>query len=849
MSFSRISRIVAAAVAACLVTPVVAQDNPEFLEEIIVTSTKRQTTLQETPVAVSVVQADVLQKAQVQDIKDLQFLVPSLRVTQLQSSGNTNFLIRGFGNGANNAGIEPSVGVFIDGVYRSRTASALADLPNLERIEVLRGPQSTLFGKNASAGVISVITAKPSLDGYSGSATVTVGDYSQYIVKADITGPLSDTTAFSLSGSVNQRDGYYDNIAGGDALGELNRYNVRGQLLYAPTDTFEARIIADYDDFDEACCGVANLLDGPTGNAVRALGGNLVPNAPFAYQGYYDFTPVNQFQTDGVSMEIDYDYNDVTFTSISAVRNLARRDNVDVDFTSAELLDPETANRTDTDIETLTQEFRLSGSTDKMGWMVGVFMFHEDVEQFTGIKYGSLFRPYADLLAGGLPGDSALWDIEALYGHPPGTFQGAGQGLTELSTMKNRAVSIFGQIDIDLGDSATLTLGVNHTEDEKKVVFDSTATDVYSNTDLINDLTLFGLPLPTVLFGQAFQDNTGLPATPANIAFIESVAPGTSAAINAGVASAISSLQQLQFLPPNVDFPNAVEPGITQDDDVTWTARLAFDVTDNVNGYISAATGFKASSWNLSRDSRPFPSDQGAIEAAGLSVPNLTYTTRYALPEESTVYEIGLKARWDTISLNMAIFDQAIKNFQENIFTGTGFNLQNAGKQSTKGVEIDVRWAPTDAFQMTFAGTFMDPVYDSFVDAESVDPVTYERIKQDISGQQPAGIHEVSLTASGLYSFDIGNAEGFIRAEYIYEDKVRVIQNTPANLASREVNTVNASIGLAWDNGFEAMIWGRNITDDEYLLSAFPSVAQAGSFSGYPNQPRMVGLTVRKYFD
>ncbi len=100
-----------------------------------------------------------------------------------------NFLIRGFGNGANNAGIEPSVGVFIDGVYRSRTASALADLPNLERIEVLRGPQSTLFGKNASAGVISVVTAKPSLDGYSGSATVTVGDYSQYIVKADITGP------------------------------------------------------------------------------------------------------------------------------------------------------------------------------------------------------------------------------------------------------------------------------------------------------------------------------------------------------------------------------------------------------------------------------------------------------------------------------------------------------------------------------------------------------------------------------------------------------------------------------------------------------------------------------------
>jgi len=120
-----------------LALPAIAQDEGVlFIEEIVVTATKRQTTLQETPIAVSVVSAADLRESQIQDIKDLQFLVPSLRVTQLQSPGNTNFLIRGFGNGANNAGIEPSVGVFIDGVYRSRTASALADLPNLERIEV-----------------------------------------------------------------------------------------------------------------------------------------------------------------------------------------------------------------------------------------------------------------------------------------------------------------------------------------------------------------------------------------------------------------------------------------------------------------------------------------------------------------------------------------------------------------------------------------------------------------------------------------------------------------------------------------------------------------------------------------
>jgi iron complex outermembrane receptor protein len=145
-----------------------AQENPEVFEEIITTASKRPQTLQSLPIAVSVISAEVIEKARIMDVKDLQFIVPSLRVTQLQTTGNTNFVIRGFGNGANNAGIEPSVGVFIDGVYRSRSASALSDLPNLQRLEVLRGPQSTLFGKNASAGVINIVTATPNMEALEG---------------------------------------------------------------------------------------------------------------------------------------------------------------------------------------------------------------------------------------------------------------------------------------------------------------------------------------------------------------------------------------------------------------------------------------------------------------------------------------------------------------------------------------------------------------------------------------------------------------------------------------------------------------------------------------------------------
>lgn len=842
-------RVTLGLIAATLALPAVAQEDSGFIEEIVVVSTKRQATLQEIPVAVSVLQADDLQQSQVNDIKDLQFLVPSLRVTQLQSSGNTNFIIRGFGNGANNAGIEPSVGVFVDGVYRSRTAAALGDLPNLERVEVLRGPQSTLFGKNASAGVINVVTAKPSLDGASGSASLTVGEYSQVIAKGDLTGPLSENVGFSLAASYNQRDGYYDNLAGGPPLGEQNRYAVRGQLLFVPSDKLEIRLIADYDEFDEACCGVANLLNGPTGGLVQAIGGNLVPDAPFAYEGFYDFTPTNEFESSGFSAQIDYDIGDATtLTSITAFRSLSRFDNVDVDFTSAALLDDSAGNLTDTEIDTFTQELRLTGSSGAVDWMVGAYFFDEEVTQNTGIIYGPAFRPYAGLLttalAGGIPGvdPSPLDGLEAALGIPAGTFFGAGQGNQERSGLDNQSFSIFAQADIAMGDRTTLTLGVNYTEDEKDTFVNATQTDVFSALDLVE-----------IGFFQIFQAlETADPGNPAN---------GPTAAalsqINCSPTSPppacnpLLGLQAAQFLPPFIGYPNAVESGSSSDDDTSYTVRLAYDLNDSVNVYGGVSTGFKASSWNLSRDSRPFASDIAALEAAGILTRNaagaltpiVVPATRFALPEESTVYEIGLKARWDTVALNLALFDQEIENFQSNIFIGTGFQLLNAGKQSTTGAEIDIRWAPADSFDATIAATILDPNFDSFPVAACVGG------NCDLTGTQPPGIHELSITAAGRYMFEVGNAQGFARVEFIHEDEVRVIENVPASVASREVNTLNASLGLSWENGFEAMLWGRNINNDEYLLSAFPSVAQAGSFSGYPNAPRTYGLTIRKYFD
>jgi iron complex outermembrane receptor protein len=307
-------------------------------------------------------------------------------------------------------------------------------------------------------------------------------------------------------------------------------------------------------------------------------------------------------------------------------------------------------------------------------------------------------------------------------------------------------------------------------------------------------------------------------------------------------------LQAVQILPQVVDFPNSVENGQSKDDQTTWTARFAFDLTDRLNAYVSAGTGFKATSWNLSRDSRPFASDVPALEAAGLAVPNLVPATRLADPEDSTLYEVGLKGAYDNWTFNLAIFDQEIENFQENVFQGTGFVLTNAGKQSTTGVEIDVLWALTDNFDWFIAGTFLDPTYDDYVGAPGVGgPV-------DLSGTKVPGISETSINTWARWSFDLGSSmSGFVRAEYYYESDTQVISNVPEDVASRQVSMINASAGLRWDNGFEVMLWGRNLNDDEFLQSAFPTtfqnLAQPFTYSGYPNQPRTWGITLRKYFD
>ena len=370
---------------------------------IVVTATKRERTLQDTPVAVSVTSAETIERAQIRDLRDLQTVVPSLSVGQRQSSANTNFFIRGFGNGANNAGIEPSVGVFVDNVYRSRTASQITDLPDVQRIEVLRGPQSTLFGKNASAGVISISTQEPQFE-FGGSAELTYGNYDQLIGKVHLTGPLADSLAASFAAGFNKRDGLFRDLGTGDRTNERDRWFARGQLLVDPGNGFKLRVIGDYDSIDENCCAVVNLQDGLATPAIRALGGQVnVPAARFDGVVYNNFNSTNDIENYGLSGQVDIDLTDAfTLTSITAFRKTHAVTNQDSDFTSADLIYP---NFQDLGIDTFTQELRLAGQIgERIDLLLGAFYISENIDQRNQLIYGSQFRPYANLLVQSLSG-------------------------------------------------------------------------------------------------------------------------------------------------------------------------------------------------------------------------------------------------------------------------------------------------------------------------------------------------------------------------------------------------------------------------------------------------------------
>ncbi|HEX7743368.1 MAG TPA: TonB-dependent receptor plug domain-containing protein, partial [Sphingobium sp.] len=413
---------------------------------IIVTATRRASPLSDVPIAVSAVSAQAMQNSGASDIRALNQLAPSLLVSSTGSEANASARVRGIGTVGDNPGLESSVAVFIDGVYRSRTGAGLNELGEIERVEVLRGPQGTLFGRNASAGLINVISKAPEFK-LAGKAEVTYGNYDYWRLAGRITGPISEQLALSLDGVWSKRDGFFDLVdTAGNKVGETNdrdRYFVRGQALFEPNDALSIRLIGDYTNRDESCCGAAYIET----RERRPVAGGGYSTAPFnriaailsgqgsvfpadPYDRNLTITPgrdyVSKVKDWGVSGEVNYDLGAAKLTSITAYRDYKSQDYGDYDYSGADLLyrDPNTYRQ----FKTFTQELRAQGSAFNgvLDWLVGGYYAHEKLTLEDNIVFGAEYGRFAAcrLMAGaGASSNLTAAQLAACGGNPAATQQ------------------------------------------------------------------------------------------------------------------------------------------------------------------------------------------------------------------------------------------------------------------------------------------------------------------------------------------------------------------------------------------------------------------------------------------
>ena len=379
--------------------------------DIVVTATRRNEALSDVPLAVSAVTAETLKNSGASDIRALTQVSPSLLVSSTSSEAGAGVArIRGIGTVGDNPGLESSVAVFIDGVYRSRTSVGLTELGAIDRIEVLRGPQGTLFGRNASAGLISIITAKPKFR-TEVAGEVTVGNYNLRRISGSATGPLSDTIAARLDGVFVKRDGFLEDDISGRDVNDRNRWLLRGQLLFEPSSDLSIRLVGDYGKRNEECCAAPFLPasdytaagEQPSTIAFIERGlGATINDDPFDRD--VSITPGRNYRSDvkdyGFSGEVVYDFGGAELTSISAYRYNKFVRGQDADFNDLDILARDDDGGAFNRFKTFTQELRLQGEAfgGRLDWLVGGYYANEKLRVDDNLEYGQDYSAYANCL-------------------------------------------------------------------------------------------------------------------------------------------------------------------------------------------------------------------------------------------------------------------------------------------------------------------------------------------------------------------------------------------------------------------------------------------------------------------
>ena len=721
-------------------------------DEIIVTATKRDERLIDVPLSISVIGANMIETTGIRDLKEVAEYIPNVEISQ-GSDFRSAVTIRGVGAVSRNIGFDTRVGVYVDGIYMGQSPSLNQELLDLQQVEVLRGPQGTLFGKDTVAGAINLITKKPG-DEFEGSASADVGNFGYTEFKGMVTIPLGDTLSFKGSVSKADRDGFIRNTGTGNDLMGVDTLSYRGQLRFAPTDNLDINLSFDGLNSDRLFM---------VGEPVTDMLGLFT--LPEDREVNFDFDPNESRDVYGAALTVEYELdNGFTLKSLSGWRDTEAFFSNATDYSPTSIIFIEYID----EFEQLSQEFQLiSPDEGRLDYVVGAYIYKQDA--FTNRDV-----PLGDGFIEGFVAPFVAPAVAPLLGLDPANLTPADLALIS-------AVAGFGPE----GSNATTNTGTVDTNNY--------ALFVNANYDLTERLTLGLGARYSVVKKDASWILDGRNSGPFGI--------GTT----------------------NPDAAGAPRPLINDRKDTAFSpaVSLTYSITDTANIYAKYSSGFKSGGFNLD-----FINANELVANSGLEFDKETVDS----------YEVGVKGTTRNFTFGAAAFLANFKNYQVNQFIVldpnaspplTSIRITNAARVTSKGLEFEATWHPTDS--LSFQGTLglLDATFDEFpggatggADAAGNTLPGAPDFSASFGGQYTHNLE--SMGASLLFRGDLTHRGGiFQNIDNIKTDVAALQPNDPFDFGyAKSLTQINARIGFLPDSErFELYLWSRNLTNEEQVVS------------------------------
>lgn len=800
-------------IAAATAAPVaISQQSSGLLEEVIVTSKKRAQSLQDVSLSVNVLGGEKIAEAGITKIEDLQAYVPNL--TMSETGIGTNIYIRGIGSGINQ-GFEQSVGMYKDGVSHGRAQLSRAPFLDLERVEVLRGPQNILYGRNSIAGALSITTAQPTEE-FEGHVALTYeSDYGEQIADVVLSGPLAENLTGRFAHRTRKMDGYVADLDGGDEP-DRDEQTTRLSLRWDISDDLDATLIYEDGSFDVTGRQVEIIGDQPSLNPALSganwsqflfslnplnafTGADLTPASAlnvtqdFQRSANRDFSDNN---TETITLTVNYALGDLSLTSVTSSLEYDYREICDCDFTSANIFFVESTE----DYSQFSQEFRLASPVgEKFEWIAGIYYQSSDLE-FTDRFFTDQTSSVGNLLDTILPGL-----FTGIY--PAGAAQQLnGFAAPRTFDQDSDLWSGFVQATWNINDVSRLTLGGRYSSEEKSASRTLTYTDLAGNELAYND---------------SFVPNTFI-----GVDYI------LGRVLNVARHDLAGNREESKFAP---------------------SATYEYDLNDSSLGYISWARGFKAGGYDV----------RSNVSSTGYSVINpfasaLSFelepgSFEYSQERAETI-EIGLKTTLldGNMELNIAAFNTDYEDLQVSIFDGSlGFNVGNAGEATTKGIEMDGRWALSESFWLAASLAWLDFEFTDFPNGQctQIERITTGENLCDYQGLSNQYVADLSGYLSANYETAITDSLLFrATADLLYTSDYNPTQNLDPNVEEDGYTKLNLRLAISdIDDQWEVALIGKNLTDENIVTYAndtplATSLSQSIGYYGFVESPRTLSV-------